>query len=111
MKISKLKTGVIIAIIILILLFIIAFFEFIVLRLLGFEYDSIHSLVSFFVLYTLLEIPLSLFLDALPKALKSLGMIKSSKGWLPFVLDTCLTFLLITLLDFFMAGIKIGLTD
>ena len=83
------------------------FFEFFTLKLLGLQYDSIGSLVYFFVLYLLLEIPLSLIVGAIPKALKSVGIIQFSKGLLSFLLDTGLTFALINSLDIFMTHIKI----
>lgn len=94
-------------VIVLIILAGITIFEFIVLRLLGLQYNSTGSLILFFVLYLILEIPLSLITNALPKALKSVGMIQSSKGWLPFVLDTGLTFILINILDTLMEDITI----
>lgn len=105
--INKVKTIVICLSIVLIILFAIMFFEFFALKSLGLQYDSIGSLVYFFVLYLLLEIPLSLILSAIPKALKSVGLIQSSKGLLSFLLDTGLTFTLINSLDIFMTHIKI----
>jgi hypothetical protein len=77
------------------------------LRLLGLQYNSIGALVFFFVMYVFLEIPLSLITNAIPKALKSVGIIQSSKGWLSFILNTGLTFALIELLDTFMESISI----
>ncbi|MDU9694043.1 YrvL family regulatory protein [Priestia sp. SB1] len=105
-NINKVKTIVICLSIVLIILFAIMFFEFFTLKLLGLQYDSIGSLVYFFVLYLLLEIPLSLIVSAIPKALKSVGIIQSSKGLLSFLLDTGLTFAIINLLDIFMTHIK-----
>ncbi|MCP2034199.1 hypothetical protein L1279_001182 [Planomicrobium sp. HSC-17F08] len=86
----------------------ITFFEYVFLRLLGFHYDSIGALVLFFVVYLFLELPLSLITNAIPRALKSLDMINSSKGWPAFVLQTGSTFGLVALLDHFMAGISIN---
>lgn len=105
--IHKVKTIVICLFIVLIILFAIMFLEFFTLKLLGLHYDSISSLIYFFVLYLLLEIPLSLIVSAIPKALKSVGLIRSSKGLLSFLLDAGLTFALINLLDIFMTHIKI----
>ncbi|WP_397540185.1 YrvL family regulatory protein [Rummeliibacillus pycnus] len=107
-KINKIKTIVICLSIVLIILLGIIFFEFIVLRILGLRYNSFASLISFFVLYLLLELPLSLIANAIPKALKSVGIIQSSKGWLSYSLDTGLTFALINLLDTFMENIRIN---
>lgn len=58
-------------------------------------------------MYVFLEIPLSLITNAIPKALKSVGIIQSSKGWLAYILNTALTFTLIELLDTFMVNISI----
>lgn len=107
--IKKLKTVVICTSIVLIILFAITFFEYIFLRLLGLQYNSISALLFFFILYILLEIPLSLITNAIPRALKSVGIIKKSKGWLLFILNTGLTFLLIGLLDIFMVNIEISI--
>lgn len=104
---NKNKTIVICASIVLIILLVLTFFEFIFLRLLGLQYNSIGTLVFFFIMYVFLEIPLSFIKDGIPKALKSVGMIQSSKGWLSFILDTGLTFSLIKLLDIFMVNISI----
>lgn len=105
-NINKVKTIVICLSIVLMILFAIMFFEFFTLKLLGLQYDSIGSLVYFFVLYLLLEIPLSLIVSAIPKTLKSVGLIQSSKRLLSFLLDIGLTFALINLLDIFMTHIK-----
>ena len=105
--ISSIKTIVICLSIVLIFLLGISFFELMVLRLLGLQYASIGSLVFFFVFYLVLEIPLSLLSNAIPKALYSVGIIRSSKGLLSFLLDTGSTLILIQLLDKFMVDIKI----
>ena len=105
--ISSIKTIVICLSIVLIFLLGISFFELMVLRLLGLQYASIGSLVFFFVFYLVLEIPLSLLTNAIPKALYSVGIIRSSKGLLSFLLDTGSTLILIQLLDKFMVDIKI----
>ncbi|WP_233190922.1 YrvL family regulatory protein [Sporosarcina sp. P19] len=107
--IKKLKTFFICTSIVLIILLSITFFEYIFLRLLGLQYDSIGALLFFFVLYLFFEIPLSLITNAIPKALKSVGIIKSSKGWLVFILNISLTFTLIGLLDHFMENIEISI--
>ncbi|MFJ7936327.1 YrvL family regulatory protein [Sporosarcina sp. NPDC096371] len=106
---NKIKSIVICSTIVLLILFGITFFEYLFLRLLGLQYNSISAIVLFFVLYVFLEIPLSLITNAIPKALKSVGMIQSSKGWLSFILNTSLTFVLIELIDTFMVNIEIAL--
>ena len=104
---NKIKTIAICISIISIILLGITFFEYIFLRLLGLQYNSIGALAFFFVMYLFLEIPLSLITNAIPKALKSVGIIQSSKGWLLFFLNTGLTFVLIESLDTFMMNIEI----
>ncbi|WIV21205.1 YrvL family regulatory protein [Paenibacillus polygoni] len=104
---NKMKRIMIPFVIVLIILVGLTIFEFFVLHLLGLQYKSAGGLILFFVLYLLLEIPLSLITDAMPKALKSVGIIKSSKGWLPLTLDTGLPFILILLLDAFISDITI----
>ena len=90
-------------------MFAIVFFEYIFLRLLGLQYNSIGALLFFFVLYLFFEVPLSLIANGIPKALKSVGIIKSSKGWLVFILNISLTFTLIGLLDHFIENIEISI--
>lgn len=72
----------------------------------GFQYNSLLDLLLFFIMYLFLEIPLA-FITAIPKALKSVGILQTSKGWLPFILNTVLTFLLIEAIDTFMVNIDI----
>lgn len=107
-SINKIKVIGICSSVILIILLGITFFEYLFLRLLGLQYNSIGALVFFFVVYLFLEMPLSLITNAIPKALKSVGIIQSSRGWLSFILNTGLTFALIELLDTFMVNIVIA---
>ncbi|WP_237894247.1 YrvL family regulatory protein [Priestia megaterium] len=84
------------------------FFEYIILKVLGLNYDSVRSLILFFILYGCLEIPLNLVLSSLLKALKSLKILNSSKGILALVLNIASTFILINLIDAFMESISIS---
>ncbi|MEC1400580.1 YrvL family regulatory protein [Peribacillus simplex] len=105
--INKFKTiGVSISIVLIVLLFI-ALFEYIFLKIMGFQYNSLLDLLLFFIMYLFLEIPLAFITEAIPKALKSVGILQTSKGWLPFILNTVLTFLLIEAIDTFMVNIDI----
>jgi len=58
-------------------------------------------------MYIFLEIPLSLIANTIPKALQSVGIFQSNKGWLSFILNTSLVFALIELLDSFMDNVSI----
>ncbi|MED3911981.1 YrvL family regulatory protein [Peribacillus simplex] len=105
--INKFKTiGVSISIVLIVLLFIVLF-EYIFLKIMGFQYNSLLDLLLFFIMYLFLEIPLAFITEAIPKALKSVGILQTSKGWLPFILNTVLTFLLIEAIDTFMVNIDI----
>lgn len=59
-------------------------------------------------MYVFLDIPVSLITNAIPKALRSVGIIQSSNGWLSFILNTGLTFVLLELVDTFMVNIEIA---
>lgn len=107
MTIEKIKTTIICSLIIIPILLLITFFEFIILNLFGLQYQSIGALVVFFLIYLILEIPISLITNAIPPVLKELGMVPSSKGLLPFMLDSGLALTSVKLLDTFMESISI----
>ncbi|MFD0771467.1 YrvL family regulatory protein [Bacillus sp. CGMCC 1.60114] len=86
----------------------ITFFEFLLLRLLGLQYQSFGSLVTFFVIYLFLEFPLSFIIDNILKALKTVGIIKSSRGLLSIILDIGKAYILIIIIDYFMETIIIS---
>lgn len=105
---NKFKTIIICTSIVAIILLGTVLFEFALLRLVGLQYESLGALAIFFLIYLFLEAPLSLIADAIPKALKTVGLIQSSKGWSPFLLDIGLAYLLITTIDHFMPTITIS---
>ncbi|PEB47766.1 hypothetical protein CON65_23595 [Bacillus pseudomycoides] len=104
---KKFKTIVICTFIVAIILLGIVLFEFVLLRLLGLQYQSFGDLTIFFVIYLFLDVPLSLITDNLPKALKTVGMINSIRG-LSFILDMGKAYILITTIDYFMVTIMIS---
>ncbi|MEK4712383.1 YrvL family regulatory protein [Sporosarcina sp. FSL K6-5500] len=105
---NKVKTIVICGLIVAFILLGIVLFEFVLLKLLGLQYDSFGALVIFFLIYLFLEVPLSLIADNIPRAVKTVGVIESSKGWLSFILDIGLAFILIATIDHFMETIMIS---
>lgn len=105
---NKVKTIMICGLIVAFILLGIVLFEFVLLKLLGLQYDSFGALVIFFLIYLFLEVPLSLIADNIPRALKTVGVIESSKGWLSFILDIGLAFILIATIDHFMETIMIS---
>ncbi|HDR6319045.1 TPA: hypothetical protein QCU53_005981 [Bacillus thuringiensis] len=86
----------------------ITFFEFLLLRLLGLQYQSVGSLVTFVVVYLFLEFSFSLITDNIPKALRTVGIVKSSKGLLSIILDIVKSYILILVIDYFMETIVIS---
>ncbi|WP_340741030.1 YrvL family regulatory protein [Sporosarcina sp. FSL K6-5500] len=106
--VNKVKTIVICGLIVAFILLGIVLFEFVLLKLLGLQYDSFGALVIFFLIYLFLEVPLSLIADNIPRAVKTVGVIESSKGWLSFILDIGLAFILIATIDHFMETIMIS---
>ncbi|MGG0465300.1 YrvL family regulatory protein [Priestia aryabhattai] len=84
------------------------FFEYIILKGLGLNYDSIGSLILFFILYGGLEVPLNLLLSSLLKALKSMKILSSSKGILALILNIISTFVLINIINAFMSSISVS---
>lgn len=83
------------------------FFEFILLHLFGLRYESTSALFVFLLIYLFTEGLLSFLLTSVLKALKVVGMIKSSKSGLSFVLHISLTFLLIGLIDLLLQAVSI----
>lgn len=106
--VKKVKVITICTSIVLAILLVLLFLDFLLLNLLGFQYDSPGALLFFLALYLFFEIPLSLIGNALPKALKSVGLTRTVKGWQVFTVNTVFTFILFRLLDIFMEGIKIS---
>lgn len=107
-NLDKIKTIVICGLIIVVILLGIISFEVVLLKLLGLQYASFSTLIFFFLIYLFLEVPLSLIADSIPKALKTVGVIKSSKGWLPLILDIGLAYILIATIDHFMESVMIS---
>ncbi|MCM3736010.1 regulatory YrvL family protein [Bacillus cytotoxicus] len=106
---EKLKTIFICTLLLLPILLVLLFFDFILLNLFGLKYDSKGSLLIFFSIYLILEVPTSLVIGSSVKAFKTVGILRSSKGLLPFILNTAMTFFLISIIDYFMTSIIIPL--
>lgn len=65
--------------VILVILALVAAFDFlglIVMKAFGFEYESIGSLIAFFVITEIISVPVDIFIEALPKVLNFLGKLK-----------------------------------
>ena len=78
-----------------------------VMRLFGFYYTSVGSVVLFFIIATIISYPLNLLASALPKALLALEKInKQSAVIMYLLLDTVATFRGLNIVDYFMQSIS-----
>lgn len=105
---NRMKNIVICTVVLAIILTSFTFLEFFVFHLLGLQYESIGALIVFFILYVVLQTPLLVLVGAIPKALKSVGFLKSSNGMFTFILYFAATFSFILILDAIMDSIQIS---
>ena len=78
-----------------------------VMKVLGFEYHSIGSIVLFFIIATILSYPLGLIAGAFPKALLSLNKVsKQAAIFLYIFLDTFATFWGLKITDNYMQSVS-----
>ena len=78
-----------------------------IMRLFGFEYTSVKSIIIFFTIVTIVGFPIETLALSFPKALLSLDKItiKLAKI-LFFILDTLSTMLTMSLIDYFMGSVS-----
>lgn len=78
-----------------------------IMRLFGFYYTSVGSIILFFIIATIISYPFSLLAGALPKALLVLEKIdKQSAVIMYLLLDTIATFMGLKIVDYFMQSIS-----
>lgn len=78
-----------------------------IMRLFGFQYDSIGSMIMFFIIATIVSYPINLFAGGFPKALYQLHRIsKNSAIVLYLVLDTIATSIGLMIVDVCMPAIS-----
>lgn len=78
-----------------------------IMRLFGFYYTSVGSIILFFIIATIISYPFSLLAGALPKALLVLEKIdKQSAVIMYLLLDTIATFMGLRIVDYFMQSIS-----
>ena len=76
-------------------------------RLLGFEYTSVKSIIIFFTIVTIVGFPIETLALSFPKALLSLDKITIKLAKILFViLDTLSTMLTMSLIDYFMGSVS-----
>ena len=78
-----------------------------IMRLFGFEYTSVKSIIIFFTIVTLVGFPIETLALSFPKALLSLDKITIKLAKILFViLDTLSTMLTMSLIDYFMGSVS-----
>ena len=76
-------------------------------RLFGFEYTSVKSIIIFFTIVTIVGFPIETLALYFPKALLSLDKITIKLAKILFViLDTLSTMLTMSLIDYFMGSVS-----
>lgn len=104
---EKIITFIICGIIFIIALSIIAMISGFIMRLFGFQYESVGSIVLFFIIATVLSFPLNLIAGALPKALYELEKIsKKSALILYLTLDTVATSFGLKVVDYCLLSVS-----
>ena len=106
-KREKIITFIFGALLIIIVLAIIAIFSGAIMRLLGFEYESVGGLILYFIIASVVSYPINLIAGALPKALLNLDRITREIAVCMYVLlDTIATFYGFYIVDYFMPSVS-----
>ena len=100
---EKMKTFIICGTIFLAVLSIIALIGGSIMKIFGFQYKSIGSIILFFVIATIMSFPLNLIASAFPKALIRLGKINRQTTFIIYlILDTIATSFGLLVVDYYM---------
>ncbi|MFG6393555.1 MAG: regulatory YrvL family protein [Lachnospiraceae bacterium] len=79
----------------------------VVMKIFGFQYKSVGSIILFFLIAAILSCPLNLIAETLPKVLLSLKKLpKQSAVFLYIILDTISTSLGLSIVDYFMDNVS-----
>ena len=106
-KREKIITFIFGALLIIIVLAIIAIFSGAIMRLLGFEYESVGGFILYFIIASVVSYPINLIAGALPKALLNLDRITMEIAVCMYVLlDTIATFYGFYIVDYFMPSVS-----
>lgn len=97
-----------VAVVVLAVISVIAIFGGTIMRLFGFEYKSVGSIILFFAIMAFVGFPVDTFVTALPKVLLSLEKmtVKSAKI-LYIILDTLATAIIMIIVDYFMDSVSV----
>ena len=78
-----------------------------VMKLFGFQYESIGSIILFFIIATIMSFPLNLIAGALPKALYELERISKLDALILYLtLDTIATSFGLKIVDYYMSSVS-----
>ena len=106
-KREKIITFILGALLIIVVLAIIAIFSGAIMRLLGFEYESVGGFILYFIIASVVSYPINLIAGALPKALLNLDRITGEIAVCMYVLlDTITTFFGFYIVDYFMPSVS-----
>ena len=104
---EKIITFILGALLIIVVLAIIAIFSGAIMRLLGFEYESVGGFILYFIIASVVSYPINLIAGALPKALLNLDRITREIAICMYVLlDTIATFYGFYIVDYFMPSVS-----
>ena len=104
---EKIITFILGALLIIFVLAIIAIFSGAIMRLLGFEYESVGGFILYFIIASVVSYPINLIAGALPKALLNLDRITREIAVCMYVLlDTIATFYGFYIVDYFMPSVS-----
>lgn len=104
---EKIKTFIICGTIFLAVLSIIALIGGSIMKIFGFQYESIGSIILFFIIATIMSFPLNLIAGAFPKALLKLGKINRQTAFILYlILDTIATSFGLKVVDYYMPTVS-----
>ncbi|WP_300530924.1 YrvL family regulatory protein [Peptacetobacter sp.] len=104
---EKFKTFIICSTIFLVVLSIIALISGSIMKIFGFQYKSIGSIILFFIIATIMSFPLNLIASAFPKALIRLGKINRQTAFIIYlILDTIATSFGLKVVDYYMPTVS-----
>ena len=104
---EKFKTFAICGMIFLLILSIIALISGSIMKIFGFQYESVGSIILFFIIATITSFPLNLIASAFPKALLKLGKINWRIAFILYlVLDTVATSFGLKIVDYYMPTVS-----
>ena len=104
---EKFKTFAICGMIFLLILSIIALISGSIMKIFGFQYETVGSIILFFIIATIMSFPLNLIASAFPKALLKLGKINWRTAFILYlILDTVATSFGLKIVDYYMPTVS-----